>query len=115
MQYFSIISCTLFLIFVVYFPKQVSCGEITLKIKNYSSRDGFIHIAIYNNKIDFPYERGKYLGFKEKANSVIDKGFIIYNLGLIFNIFVSVQITRKVNAIERIILLTVPNGIFFPA
>ena len=80
MQYFSIISCTLFLTFVVYFPKELSCGEITLKIKNYNSRDGFIHIAIYNNKMDFPKEKGKYLGFKEKANSVIDKGFIIYNL-----------------------------------
>ena len=30
--------------------------------------------------MDFPNEKGKYLGFKEKANSVIDKGFIIYNL-----------------------------------
>ena len=80
MQYISIILYTSFLIFVAHFPKVVSCGEVTLKIKNYNSRDGFIHIAIYNNKIEFPDEKRKYLGFKEKANSVIDKGFIIYNL-----------------------------------
>ena len=80
MQYFSIILRTLLLSFVIYFPKEGSCGEVILKIKNYNTRDGFIHIAVYNNKMNFPNENGKYLGFKENANRIIDKGFIINNL-----------------------------------
>lgn len=80
MQYISIIFCTLFIIFNLNLIKELKCGEVILKIKNYNSRNGFIHIAVYNNKNNFPNDDGKYLGFKEKASNIIDKGFIIHNL-----------------------------------
>ena len=55
-------------------------GDLTLKIKNFDNRSGFIHIAIYNEEEKFPKKNGKLVGFKEETSKIITNNYEINNL-----------------------------------
>ena len=72
----------MFIFFIVFFLSLTNfsvsySSEINLKITNITEIKGFIHVAVYNNPKSFPSNEKKFLGLKEKVESVIDKGILI--------------------------------------
>ena len=72
----------MFIFFILFFLSLTNfsvsySSEINLKITNITEIKGFIHVAVYNNPKSFPSNEKKFLGLKEKVESVIDKGILI--------------------------------------
>lgn len=72
----------MFLIFItaLIFPLLLNGSEIYLKIKNIDNASGFVHFALYNEKMKFLSDDGKYIGLKKNAEKVKTEGILIKNL-----------------------------------
>ena len=72
----------MFLIFItaLIFPLFLNGSEIHLKIKNIDNASGFVHFALYNEKMKFLSDDGKYIGLKKNAEKVKTEGILIKNL-----------------------------------
>ena len=72
----------MFLIFItaLIFPLFLNGSEIHLKIKNIDNASGFVHFALYNEKMKFLSDDGKYIGLKKNAERVKTEGILIKNL-----------------------------------
>ena len=66
--------------FLIFNFSFVFSGELLIIIKNIKNIDGFMHIALYNDKNNFPKQEGKFLGLKKKTELILNEGAKIENL-----------------------------------
>ena len=66
--------------FLIFKFSFVFSGELLIIIKNIKNINGFMHIALYNDKNNFPKQEGKFLGLKKKTELILNEGAKIENL-----------------------------------